>query len=152
MGAAQKQMQIEEQRVNGRCVVITGSREWTQKKFLWLVLNAVYVRQGPFTMFHGDCHLGGADRDADEWGRTNPYVTVRKFPATDYGPWPACGPIRNEDMVRTAVREYGRENVYGVAFPRGVSKGTRGTIELMVSHGISYEKHEHEDAVRFHKR
>ncbi len=146
------QQQFEEPKVHARCLIFTGSREWDLKKFVWMVLNTVYVKQGPFTLFHGDCHLGGADEHAQAWGDTNQHVLVRPFPAADYGPWPMCGPIRNEAMVKKAVETYGRENVSGVAFPKGVSKGTRGTIKLMKSHGIEPEVWEYEDAVRFMKR
>src|SRR5574341_334861 len=147
MSAAQQQ--FEEPKIHGRCVVFTGSRDWDLRRVVWMVLNTVYVKQGPFTLFHGACHLGGADEHAQAWGDTNQHVLVRPFPATDYGPWPMCGPIRNEDMVKTAVRTYGRENVHGLAFPRGVSKGTRGTIELMESYGVIPEVWEYERALQY---
>lgn len=152
MSAAQKQMQLEESRASGQCVVLTGARDWDHKRFVWMALNTVYVKRGPFTLYHGDCHLGGADQHAQEWADTNPHIKVRRFPAADYGPWPMCGPIRNRDMLVTAVHRYGRENVYGVAFPKGVSKGTRGTIELMKGHVIDHKVWEYEDAMKFLKR
>jgi hypothetical protein len=132
-----------------RCVIVTGARNWEHRGFLWMVLNTVYVKYGPFTLFHGACHLGGADLHADEWAETNPHVAVRRFPAADYGPWPACGPIRNQHMVETAAVTYGRDNVYGCAFPRGVSKGTYGAIELMDTYKIDHQVWTHEDAERF---
>lgn len=150
MSAAQKQAQ--EVPMNAQCVVVTGSREWEYKKFVWMVLNTVYVKRGPFILYHGFCHLGGADLHADEWAETNPQVKVRRFPASDYGPWPACGPIRNRAMVETAYRTYGRDNVYGVAFPRGESRGTRSAIAVMDAYGISREVWTHEDAGRFLRR
>ena len=131
------------------CVIVTGSRNWEHKGFLWTVMNTVYVKYGSFTLFHGACHLGGADIHANEWAETNPHVVVRQFPASDYGPWPACGPIRNQHMVETAFLTYGRDNVYGCAFPRGKSSGTYGAVALMEAYGISRQIWTHEDAERF---
>lgn len=59
-------------------------------------------------LVHGDCHLGGADKEADSWGRSMKLrgyaVEVEPHPAQhhptqNFGPWPGAGPKRNTYVV-----------------------------------------------------
>ena len=140
-------------------VIVTGSRNWTHKRFVWVVLNTVYVKHGPFTLYHGDCHIkglpAGADAHAQEWADTNPHVTVEPFPVSREE-WDACGrsagPQRNRRMVEDAYHSAGREKVIGQAFQRDNSSGTQNTIDLMDSFSIPCRVWTHEEAARFPKR
>ncbi len=137
-----------------KIVIVTGSRNWRYRRFVWMVLNSLYVRNGSFTLYHGDCrdrqgNPCGADADAQAWADTVRDIEVRRFPADwdRYGT--RAGPIRNRAMVQTAYREAGAEAVQGVAFPRGGSTGTRGTIRLMDGYKINCRVWEAEEAARF---
>ena len=140
-------------------VIVTGSRDWEHKKFLWTVLNSVYVKHGEFTLYHGDCHIqgrpAGADAHAQEWADTNPHVTVKPFPVSrkewhEHGK--SAGPKRNRRMVEEAYRNAGTGLIIGHAFQRNNSSGTQNTIELMDSFNIPNRVWTHEEAGRFGKR
>jgi hypothetical protein len=140
-------------------LIVTGSRDWAHKRFVWMVLNTVYVKHGEFTLYHGDCHIkgvpAGADAHAQEWAETNPHVTVERFPVKRqewdmYGP--SAGPRRNRRMVEAAYRAAGTGPIFGHAFQRGASSGTQSTIDLMESFSIPHRVWPHEEAGRFGKR
>mgnify|MGYP001589644445 FL=1 len=137
-------------------VIVTGSRDWDHKRFVWMVLNTVYVKHGPFTLYHGDCHIkgfpAGADAHAQSWADTNPHITVKRFPVTreewaEHGT--PAGPMRNRRMVEDAYHSAERGRVIGHAFQRDGSSGTRNTIDLMKSFGILCKRWPYEEAMRF---
>lgn len=59
------------------------------------------------------------------------HVPVKRFWPEDYGPWPGCGPRRNEAMVRAGAD-------LGIAYHDNLegSKGTLGCVRLMLRAGI----------------
>lgn len=78
-----------------RRVLITGSRNWTDKDWVWQVLDEM-VEDGD-TIVHGACPTG-ADYFADLWCKER-HIQVERHPADwdTYGK--AAGPIRNQHMV-----------------------------------------------------
>jgi len=80
-------------------VLVTGSREWVDRG---LVAAELALLPPGSTVFHGACHLGGADLVAGEVAK-GLGLLVRPVPvdhALD-GPWPAAGPRRNQRMLAT---------------------------------------------------
>jgi len=119
--------------------IVTGSRYWAEPFLIWLDLNWQYeASHHDLTVVHGACcdrrgRLRGADRWADGWCalaiKAGLNVKVERYPAALFGPWPACGPLRNRHMV-----ELGADLV--LAYPLGESRGTRGCMKLATEAGI----------------
>lgn len=121
-------------------ILVTGSRDWRDWQAMRDALTEV-VREmpGPYTIIHGgqnglDRLTGeryGADYIADQLGRQmgaeiEPYP-VPKTVWRRLGK--AAGPIRNKVMVESGAD-------ICLAFPLGISKGTRGCMELAEAAGI----------------
>lgn len=126
-----------------RLVVVTGYRRYMYPHAVWQNLNALYIKHGPFTLFHGACvdretgEMIGADRFADEWGEMVPAVDVQRFPADwDRDGRKAAGPIRNRRMVSAGVMQFPRERIHGLAFPGPDSRGTWNCVKIMRDFGI----------------
>lgn len=114
-------------------VLVTGSRDWTDRKAVWLAIFSEYVDaeydSGLFTVVHGDCPTG-ADlhaRQFYEW--QSRYVIEERHPADwdRYGK--SAGPRRNQHMV-----DLGADVC--LAFPLGESRGTRHCMEAARRAGI----------------
>lgn len=123
-------------------VVVTGYRAYRYPHAVWKNLNALYVKLGPFTLYHGACtprgseEMVGADRFADDWADMVPDVEVRRFKA-DWALYDnAAGPIRNRLMVSTGVLMFPRERIHGLAFPGLDSRGTWNCVKIMKEFGI----------------
>lgn len=88
-------------------VLVTGSRDWPSSTTVWAALNearaGVLLAGRRLTVVHGACPRG-ADAHAAAWCKTarcfDDTVTEEAHRAEDFGPWPACGPIRNRHMVQ----------------------------------------------------
>lgn len=107
-------------------LIFNGSRDWTDieridNMFLKLGLN----KRNDVVLYHGDCR--GADKLAEsvaiKYG-----IKVVSFPADWKKHKNAAGPIRNKEML-THAKENDKE-VLLLAFPKGLSKGTRGCMKL----------------------
>lgn len=102
-------------------LLVCGGRSYADRECLERTLDAVHRKHAIEVLIHGACHLGGADRLADEWAVARG-VPVQACPVepTD-GQWPAAGPIRNKRMLEVW------QPSHGVAFPtKGEkNKGTR---------------------------
>lgn len=124
-------------------VIVSGSRYWPDPRPIcwglsWLHIQSLIMSE-PLTVVHGACQdrrgrLRGADRWADEWAQKvqalgSRWVRVERYPASDFGPWPGCGPIRNRYMAMRGADVL-------LAFPMGVSRGTRGMIRIAHEHKI----------------
>lgn len=127
---------------DNRLVIVTGGRTYAYPDVVRSRLNAIYVKHGGFTLFHGACldketgELTGADAYADEWGNSVPDVTVERFPA-DWDRWRRrAGPIRNRRMVKTGIQRFPREVIHGLAFPEPSSRGTVNCVMIMREFGI----------------
>lgn len=126
-------------------IVGTGSREHDDVHFIRLVMNSLYVKYGPFILFHGACQfrngrLRGADKHMDEWARTmrNQGIGIKTFPADWDGPLGnAAGPVRNRQMIDEALAtETATTMIQCVAFPLGRSKGTWDAAKYAASRHI----------------
>ena len=81
-------------------ILFTGSRSITDKGVVWELLDKTALEaplDKEIVLVHGAC-LRGGDPLADAWARLCGH-RVETYPAEDFGPWPACGPIRNNHMV-----------------------------------------------------
>lgn len=142
-------------------VVETGSRDWRHEQFIRRVLTAIYVKHGPFTLFHGDCrdkdgNPRGADFHADTWGREmEPHgVKVTPFQANWIALKHRAGPIRNKRMMIQAAAAQSRgEKVHVVAFRRREnSKGTNDAIRCAIECGLDYTLYTEADVAALHHR
>ena len=109
-------------------IIVTGSRDWTNKLMVIGALNDMYTYHGKYMLVHGACPTG-ADKIADDWYETyGEHYTVgidRFYPAWDI--WgDAAGPKRNSRMVRS-----GGDMV--LSFPLGISTGTWDCINKAVA-------------------
>ena len=128
-------------------VLVTGSRDWDKPDVvegaLDLALQAMHnvnlerlgesthddpARMFTFTLVHGACPTG-ADKQADDWAAKHPEVRVERHPAQWNQFGASAGPRRNAEMVS-------RGAVVVLAFPRGASRGTRGTIKMAREAGL----------------
>ena len=81
-------------------ILVTGSRDWSGRATIWRALGdavAPVPVDRELVIVSGACPRG-ADALAEEWARKYG-ATPERHPAEDFGPWPACGPIRNKHMV-----------------------------------------------------
>lgn len=81
-------------------VLVTGSRAWADETAIGEALSEAIRpvwHDRDVVIVHGACP-SGADQMAHEWAEVFG-VPVERHRAQDFGPWPACGPIRNQHMV-----------------------------------------------------
>ena len=109
-------------------VLVTGSRDLTRQEDRALVFQALtdcaISCRWDMLVIHGACPTGAdqwADEFVDEWNEHG--VRKKIFPAQwrIYGK--KAGPLRNQEMV-----EFGADLC--LAFPLGISVGTRGCMEM----------------------
>lgn len=128
-------------------ILITGSRDasvsWEHLHSDWVWLFRQCLDRGEMiTLVHGHCPTG-VDAEVNNfeqetsgryWYSNGPAVTFPMFPLTverhpagapfwEFGPWPAAGPRRNQHMVSLGAD-------LCLAYPFGVSKGTRGCAKM----------------------
>ena len=147
-------------------ILITGSRDpkvdWSFLEEDWMLLFREYFGHAcEFVMVHGGCPTGvdaavnQFERDMSRawWSSRNadtptfplfPMI-IERHPVTPvpgyvgpYGPWPAAGPRRNQHMV-----DLGADLC--LAYPYGVSRGTRGCAAMAIKAGIPTLITEYED-------
>lgn len=115
-----------------KTIMVTGSRDWTDLNVICNALQEAVEDLGePVRLIHGDCPTG-ADAIADKAWRINLPVNhnpIKPFPAdwNKFGKF--AGPKRNQEMVDT------RPDIV-LAFPLGISPGTRGTIKKAQEAGL----------------
>lgn len=117
-------------------ILITGSRDWTDRAAIDDNLTAIAAanifHNRPTVIIHGSCPTG-ADAMADDWARwhaaRNPLIEFERHRAERFGPWPACGPIRNQLMVNLGAD-------ICLAFVKDGSRGASHTAELAEAAGI----------------
>lgn len=105
-------------------VLVTGSREWTDRDLLERVLGNV-LSLCPLVIVHGKCPRG-ADKMASAWVAAaraqNFNVTEEPHPADWKRYHNGAGPIRNQEMA-----DLGADVVY--AFFAGDGTGSKGTAD-----------------------
>lgn len=125
-------------------VLVTGSRTWTDREFLWSVLDALAkgaADQGytEMTVVHGGAK--GADRIASEWtalradGSGPLTVWAEEWPAKWGTFGRRAGMIRNLAMVKAGAD-------FCAAFIKGESRGTRHCADAAEAAGIPVERFE----------
>lgn len=120
-------------------ILITGSRDWTDKMALFGAIidltNWHPIDWDDTVIVHGDCPTG-ADAMAQEFAEAY-NIQFERYPAdwTKHGR--AAGPIRNKVMV-----DKGADIV--LAFPKGKSAGTRGCMKLAQEAGLAVKVFEGE--------
>lgn len=114
-------------------IIVTGSRDLADalvvRRALWALLPE---EPDDLTVVHGDCPTG-ADRHASNFcaDYIEEGVIEERHPA-DWSIGKKAGPLRNQEMV-----DLGADLV--LAFPRGLSRGTRDTISRAKVAGIPVE-------------
>lgn len=113
-------------------ILVTGSRDWTDRAFMWDVLNKVSPVNA--VIIHGACPTG-ADKAADEWVACQPDITVERYPADweKYGK--RAGFIRNSEMVNLGAD-------ICLAFIKDDSRGASMTALLAERAGIVVRRFE----------
>ncbi len=89
---------MNEEKQFARRVLVCGGRDYKDKSFLFLALDAVVVRLclGSPVFCHGDAQ--GADRLAGEWAKSRGFECVA-YPADWKKHGKKAGPIRNRQML-----------------------------------------------------
>ena len=110
-------------------ILITGSRFILDKDIIFKELDDIYRKYGIESIIHGGAR--GVDTIAGEWAKKND-ILVQIFKANwnEYGN--AAGPIRNIQMLD-------EKPDLVVAFPKGISRGTRHCIKHARKRNIHIE-------------
>lgn len=109
-------------------VIVTGSRDWGDGMWIRIDMSRLLFhadRQGKrLVLVHG-AHRAGVDQHVQDWAdgyadaRKFGYLAVEPYPADWSGRGSSAGPVRNQHMV-----DLGADLC--LAYPLGISKGTRG--------------------------
>lgn len=119
----------------GEVVIVTGGRNFSDRKALFAFLDKEYPRHGRIDLLvHGDCP-SGADMMADEWARSRK-VPRALFPANWDGEGRSAGYQRNERML-WALRPH-----RVIAFPGG--NGTKHMVKTAKQKGVPVTKYDPE--------
>lgn len=108
-------------------IIVSGSRDWTDWEYVWGSLEEASAEFPDASFKFGDCPTG-VDKMALDWCEAYGWPYEQFVADWDtYGH--SAGPIRNLRMVRSGGDVL-------LAFPKGVSKGTRGTMVMAEGLGI----------------
>lgn len=115
-------------------VIVTGSRNWTNKPlFVQYLLEVERRNQAIGLIVHGDAK--GADELAEEFAIDNRICSI-----TFGAEWDLlgkkAGPARNQRMLEWCLENKGGVSVVCVAYPHTDSKGTRDMIRRCEKEGI----------------
>ena len=107
-------------------VLVCGGRDFTDREFVFFVLNALNAKKHIGMIIHGCAR--GADTFGEEWSAQNDRCTSYGVPADwkKYGN--RAGPVRNRQMI-----EWGKPDLV-VAFDGGA--GTQDMVNAAVAAGI----------------
>lgn len=114
-------------------ILVTGSRDWTDKGMVFVQLGIILVRAPDDILVIQGRHRSGADAHAREWAgwmrKAGLPVEVKDFPAdwNRYGL--SAGPIRNTEMVN-----FGADVC--LAFIKNGSRGATDCAEKAENAGI----------------
>lgn len=119
-------------------ILVTGTRQKLTEGEEWRVLSTVLARivttsDAEYVFVHGACSTG-VDAWVEEVYGEDPFPSLA--PAVRTEPHPAdwslgrkAGPLRNQEMVDSGIDLV-------LAFPKGESPGTRGTIRMAEKAGL----------------
>ncbi|MCX5209745.1 DUF2493 domain-containing protein [Kitasatospora sp. NBC_00240] len=115
-------------------IIVTGSRNWTDRQAVWDALAQAADGQDwdELVLVHGACPTG-ADHYASRWASLVG-ITQETYPANWTAHGKAAGPIRNQAMVAA-----GADLV--LAFPLGPSPGTRNCMAAARNAGIPVKEY-----------
>jgi len=121
-------------------VVVTSYRHWADPRVVWNRMQRLQdycaMQRTGLEVGVGDCPTGG-DLFVRDWAVTAP-VLLRVFYADWANQGLAAGPIRNQNMINTMLREGGLDQV--IAFMDPASKGARRCAEYAESLGIPVDR------------
>jgi hypothetical protein len=98
-------------------IIVTGSRDAHDPRPVDIALHQRLAQLDPgrrLVIVHGACQdrrgrLCGVDAFADAWARRGQRagypIDIEQHPAEAHGPWPACGPRRNQHMINLGADE-----------------------------------------------
>ena len=116
-------------------VILTGSRDWEDPLPVDLLLRGLRSRYQRLIVIHGD-NPNGLDAMCEELCRLLA-VRTKPFPANWDAYGPAAGHIRNETMLRWALRRpqhfrgtYGFHEDIDSLTPRGNKRGTKHMLDI----------------------
>lgn len=116
-------------------ILVTGSRDWTDRQTVWDALAPI-ARALPadqdLVLVHGGCPTG-ADAMCDEWARGFGAV-IEVHPANWAKHGRAAGPIRNAEMVNAGAD-------LALAFIKNGSRGASHTAALAEAAGIPTKRY-----------
>ena len=110
-----------------KTILVTGSREYGDRRAVWSALNDRLIQHGAFVLKHGACP-SGADMHAHTW-----FILVGSHAGVTEDPHPAdweqygkaAGFIRNKEMV-----DGGADEVLAFFQVGATNKGTQNTVDL----------------------
>lgn len=115
-------------------VIVTGSRNWTNKAlFVEYLLEVEKCNEPIGLIVHGDAK--GADELAEEFANDNNICSVT-FRAEWYLLGKKAGPARNQRMLEWCLENDWNIPVVCVAYPAPDSKGTRDMIRRCKKEGV----------------
>ena len=122
-------------------VLVTGSRTWDDKDFIWNMLDVLLAELRHVIIVHGACPKG-ADAIAQGWvrhhliNRRNSQVRAERHPADWQQHGRAAGFRRNAEMVRLGAD-------LCLAFVRDNSRGATNCADLAERAGIEVRRFEY---------
>lgn len=113
--------------LNPISVIVAGTRDFIDKKYLWGVLDRYLREHDPKTITILDGKSRGPDSFGGEYGEAKG-LRVLPFPADWDKHGKGAGFIRNEEMAKAGT--------HLIAFWDGKSSGTKDMIERAQNHGL----------------
>ena len=109
---------------------VSGGRDYTDDRRLTSVLDMIHNTVGIEVLVEGGCPVGdgGADERARKWAKNNEVNCMSIPPKSKKHGWPACGPLRNQEIGKCNVELW-------VLFPGG--KGTNSARNVATENGIA---------------
>ena len=126
----------------GLVVVVTGSRDWTDRNRVYSALDLL----GPDLLIEGGAK--GADKLARDWA-DNRGVWCVEVPALWSSHGRTAGPKRNQFMLSVArtLAKADKHDLLVAAFPLPQSKGTTMMISHARQKGVEVHQHEPDGTV-----
>ncbi len=111
-------------------ILFCGDRNWADEGFVRMVMSALKVNLGDYTVIEGEA--SGADKISAAIARVDLNLPVEPYPA-EWNLWgKAAGPIRNTKMLR----EGKPDGVVAFHYDLSKSKGTKNMVEQALGSGL----------------
>ena len=123
-------------------ILVAGGRNYDNEETIHSFLDPkASLNFDDIIVITGKCKFGGADLIAEEWANDNE-VPHLGWPAPFSRMGKFGGPYRNEKMTKFALASF--SSVEALAFPMGISNGTRGFMRWCVMLGIPLDGQEYD--------